>query len=192
MEVKESGYELTWNEKKTRLLRHKSVLLKGISNGAPLLVLGKAHEPAEDPRGGQKKKTERMITNVELVCVGSELTKPAWRSSVSQVDWLEGTLDTSGRLPALHHKNQTYRLPADEKLSAYSLEAMKPEELAGAKVIVRANARKVTIERDGKRLEITRLYVLEVHLLELNAEHAKVFQSEWIERKKATDPPKKP
>jgi hypothetical protein len=186
--VKEEGHELVWHATRTRFFHHRSIPLKDVPDGSTVHVLGKLHEPRNDTTGKTGKRTDPMLTNIEHIGVGAAHVEPPLVSPVAGVAWAAGKLSTRQNR-YFENGGERYRMVVDEKTAAYSLERLKPEDLAGKKVIVRANPRKVTVERDGKTVTLTRLNVLEVHLVELGPEHAKVFQMQWVERKKKASAP---
>ncbi|MBI4604965.1 MAG: hypothetical protein HY721_23635 [Planctomycetes bacterium] len=193
IDVKEPGFEVVWEAGKTQFLGHRSVPLKDLEEASRVLVFGKGYQPGfggppgKDQGRGQGKGRGPgggRITDVELVGAGAAFVKPSLESKVGGMEWVEGKLAGADR-SMLEVDRQRYRLAGAEKLTAYSVERLDPEKLVGAKVLIRGAPRKVTIERDGKAVEVTRLTALEVHLVELSAEHAKVFQTHWVEGKKA-------
>ncbi len=190
IEVKEAGYEVVWHATKTKLYRHRTVLLRDLEPGTALHVFAKRHEEGNDNKKKGGGRTSPIITDIELLGAGAAFVRPSLEGKVGGLTWESGKL--TAKLPfSLEVGGTRYRLAGDDKLSAYSLETLAPEKLAGAKVFIRGNARKVTIEREGKPLEVTRLSATEVHILELSADHAKVFQSQWVERKKPGSGPQK-
>jgi hypothetical protein len=179
--VKEAGHEITYHAQKTKFFLHRSLPLKDLKESAALHVFGRLHEPVRD----KDARSDPLITDVALVAGGTEFTPPALATASEFVDWHEGKLEKPAAPFQLRIGGERYRLTGDDKLAAYWVEKTTPESLAGAVVFIRGNAKKAIVERNGKQETVTRVFATQVHVLQLNAEHLKVFQLQWVERKKA-------
>jgi hypothetical protein len=186
--VKEADVEVLWKKESTRFLHHRSILLKDLKSGAAIHVLGRLHVRRGAPPTKGAGETSPMITDIEHLGVGAAFVEPPIQPASGFVRWHAGKLVTVAAPFQVEVGNGEYRLSGGEKLAAYSIEKLAPESVAGATVIVRGDARKVTVEREGKERQVTRIYATEVHLVELSAEHLKVFQLQWGEKRKETPP----
>lgn len=182
IEVKDAGYEVLWDAKTTKFYHHRSVPLKDLPDGSFLRVLGKR----QDNERRREGETRAMMTNIEILGTGAAFEKPAIESKVLGVEWSKGKLVVKDQ-PYFERQKTLFRLVGVEKAAVYSVEALPPDKVAGAQVLIEGTPRKVTIERGGKELEVTRITASEVHLLELSAEHKKAFQLAWADKKRAQD-----
>jgi hypothetical protein len=179
--VKEKDYEVFWSAKKTVFFHHQSLFLKDLKKDAVLQFLGKCHERKSG--GGSYADSDPLISDVEYVGMGAAFVQPPINSQKSGVLWHEGRLTVTKYPFSLEVDKTEYRVAGNDKMAAYSLEPIEPQKLEGKMVTIRGTMRKVKVERNGKPVEVNRIYASEVHLVELLPEHKKVFQLQWVERK---------
>ena len=191
IKVKEADFEVLWRKDSTRFYHHRSILLKDLKKGAVIHVLGKLHGRRGAPAKGADDAAA-MITDVEHVGVGAAFVEPPITPASGHIRWYAGELLTFVAPFQMKVGNAEYKLLGGEKIAAYSIEKLAPEGIAGVSVIIRGDAKKVTVERDGKERQVTRLQATEVHLIELTPEHTKVFQLQWGEKRKETPPELEP
>jgi hypothetical protein len=171
----------TWKcpfDGETRFLVHRSIRLKDLKRGKPLHVLGKLHTV----RTTVTAQTDSAMTEVAFLGTGEAYEHPPLAPQSQFVRWHAGTLSFVGAAPYLRIGDAMHRLSVGDDAAVYSLEKIPPEQLRGKTVIVRGEAAPAGGDAKGRR--VTRVQATEVHLVELNAEHAKVFQLQWGEVRK--------
>jgi hypothetical protein len=188
--VREADFEVFWRKDSTRFYHHRSIPLKDLKKGAAIHVLGRQHGRRGGPPGKGVGDESLRITDIEHVGAGGAYIEPPIKPASGFIRWHAGSLLTVVAPFQMQVGNAEYRLTGGEKLAAYSIEKLAPEAIAGATVVIRGDAKKVTVARDGKERQVTRIHATEVHLVELTAEHTKVFQLQWGEKRKET--PKEP
>jgi hypothetical protein len=176
--VREPDLEVTWNEA-TRFLHHRSIRLGELKRGVGLHVLGKLHLV----RTTTTQMTDSALTDVAFLGTGEAYEHPPLTPQTAFSRWHYGTLSTVGTTHFLRIGEAAHRLALPENAAAYSLEKIKPEALSGKSIIVRGEP--TPAGGDAKRRRVTRVVATEVHLVELNAEHANVFRLQWGETRKS-------
>jgi hypothetical protein len=175
--VREPDLEIVWN-KETRFLVHRSVRLKDVRRGTPLHILGRLHSA----RSPSLRQTDSVLADVGFLGMGKAFEPPPLTPRGPFVRWHSGLLDSAFDIKI---GENVHRLTVGDDAAVYSLEPTTPAALQGKSIIVRGKVEPATAEDDAKRRRVTRVVASEIHWVELNAEHTKVFQLQWGETRKS-------
>jgi hypothetical protein len=177
--VREPDLEVVWDEK-TRFLVHRSARLKELKRGAPVHILGRLHSV----RSTGTPVSDSVIAEVAFLGTGEAYEPPPLTPRGAFVRWHAGTLESTEPTLDIRIGDFVHRLAVDDAATVYSLEKAAPVALPGKSIVVRGRAEPAAGAKDAKRRRGTRVLATEVHLLELNPEHTKVFQLQWGEVRK--------
>jgi hypothetical protein len=181
IDVREADVEVSWDKQGTQFLVHRSVPMKDLKPGTTVHVFGKLNSPRQR---GSAYQSESIITEATYLGTGDAHEPPLLKPTKDAIRWHTGTL-TSVRTPFyLKIAGVDFRLalPADQ--TVYAVDRIAPQAVVGKTVMVRGEATRSAADK-GKR-QVTRVQATEVHLLELNPEHKKIFQLHWGEGRKAS------
>jgi len=189
IDVKDASLEVVWDPGKTTFHHHRTVLLKDLPEGSTVHILGKIHEERGGPEGKNQapgKKygaAEALLSDIEHIGTGKAYKQPPLVGKTGFIRWHTAEL-RSTRLPFFARvQNRTYKLTTDERATVLSTDKLDPEAIVGKTVWLGGHARKVTVERDGKERQVTRMVVTDVHVVDVSAEHMKVILAQWGDRK---------
>jgi hypothetical protein len=178
--VREPDLEVIW-DKETRFLVHRSLRLKELKRGTALHVLARLHSV----RSTGTSVSDSLISDVTFVGTGDAYEHPPLTPRGALVRWNDCTLESTEPTLDVRIGGMVHRLAVSDDVSVYSLEKVTPPAIAGKTVVIRGKVEAPPAGADAKRRRVTRVLATEVHLVELNAEHTKVFQLQWGETRKA-------
>ena len=190
IDVKDPSLEVVWDPVTTTFHHHRTLLLRDLPEGSMIHILGKIHEERGGPEGKNQaapgKKygaAEALLSDIEHIGTGKAYKQPPLVGKTGFIRWHAAEL-RSTRLPFFARvQNRTYKLVTDERATVLSTAKLDPEAIVGKTVWLGGRARKVTVERDGKERQVTRMVVTDVHVVDVSAEHMKVFLAQWGDRK---------
>ena len=177
--VRESDVEVIWSPE-TRFLVHRSVRRQEMKRGAPLHVLGRLHSV----RSSTQPVSDSILTNVAFLGTGDAYEQPPLEPMGEFVRWHAGLIESVDRGLDLRIGTTVHRVAVDDQKTVYSVQKVAPSALQGKSVVVRGAVETVQAGEGPKRRRMTRVVATEVHLVELNAEHAKVFDLQWGDARK--------
>ena len=178
--VREAGLEVIWTSE-TRFLVHRSVRRQELKRGAPIHVLGRLNSV----RSTSQPVSDSLLTNVAFLGTGDAYEQPPLEPPGEFIRWHAGVVESVDRGLEIRIGATVHRVAVDDQKAVYSLQNVAPSALAGKSIVVRGTAETVEAGEGAKRRRVTRVLATEVHLLELDAEHAKVFELQWGDARKA-------
>ena len=187
IDVKDPSLEVVWDPYTTTFHHHRTLLLKDLPEGSILHILGKIHEerggPEKQNQGKKYGAAEALLSDIEHIGTGKAYKQPPLVGKTGFIRWHTAEL-RSTRLPFFARvQNRSYKLVTDERATVLSTDKLDPEAIVGKTAWFGGRARKVTVERDGKERQVTRMVVTDVHVVDVSAEHMKVFLAQWGDRK---------
>ena len=178
--VRESDVEVIWSPE-TLFLVHRSVRRQELKRGVPIHVLGRLNSV----RSSTQPVSDSLLTNVAFLGTGDAYEQPPLDPTGEFIRWHAGMVESVDRGLEIRIGTTVHRVAVDDQKAVYSLQKAAPASLAGKTVVVRGTAETVQVGEGAKRRRVTRVLAAEVHLVELNAEHAKVFELQWGDARKA-------
>ena len=178
--VREGDVEVLWTAG-TRFLAHRSIRRQELKRGAPIHVLGRLHSV----QSSTQPVSDSLLTNVAFLGTGDAYEQPPLEPTGEFISWHAGVLESVDRGLEIRIGTTVHRVAVENQKTVYSVAKVAPASLAGKSVVVRGTAETVQAGEGAKRRRVTRVLAAEVHLVDLDAGHAKVFELQWGDARKA-------